>query len=240
MAPSTPTVWLRQGKPPSNWLRDETDEERAATKERRPSPTGVVLFGGAGLVKISEVVATACGTVSECSGDDLVFGFTGGMAVWVTRWLAFEASYTRPVEVTATADPQGDFFNFDTNFDTHILNLGAKAGIPIGPIRIYGQGGATYHQANFITEQVNDTYTLTIDEDTQVIVPGGAQTFTLRTDGWGYYFGGGIEAWLSNKWALYGEVTRSQLKGKTMDEGEGELDSRATAMLFGVRLRIGG
>jgi hypothetical protein len=239
MAPATPTVWLRQGKPPANWLRDETQEEREAAKERRPSPTGVVLFGGYGLVKITNVVDAACGTVSECSGDDFVSGFTGGMALWVTRWLAFEASYTRPFAVTASADPQNDFFSFQTDFDTHIVNLTAKAGLPIGPIRIFGHGGATYHQANFITDQVNDPFTVPID-DVDVPVPGGTQTFTLRTDGWGYHYGGGLEAWLSNKWALYGEVTRSQLKGDTLDEGEGELDSTATALVFGVRFRIGG
>jgi len=239
MATSTPTVWLRQGKPPDTWLRDQTEEERAATKQRRPSPTGFVLFGGAGMVKISEVVAAACGTVSECEGDDFVFGFTGGVALWVTRWLAFEGTYTRPLKVTASADPQGDVFNFETEFDTHIVNLGGKAGIPIGPVRIYGHGGATYHQATTFTEQTNESYTITIGE-IEVPLPGGTQQFGLRTDGWGYYYGGGVEAWLTSSWALYGEVTRSQLKGKTMDQGEGELDSNATAMMFGFRFRIGG
>jgi len=239
MAPSTPTVWLRQGKPPAAWLRDQTEEERAATKQRRPSPTGFVLFGGAGMVKISNVVAAACGTVSECSGDDFVFGFTGGMALWVTRWLAFEGTYTRPMNVTASASPQGDTFRFESTFDTHIVNLGAKAGIPIGPIRIYGQGGATYHQATFFTEQTNVPSTITIGDEV-VVLPGGTQQFGLRTDGWGYYYGGGVEAWIARSWAIYGEITRSQLKGKTMDEGEGELDSDATALMLGFRFRIGG
>lgn len=239
MGPSTPTVWLRQGKPPETWLRDQTEEERAASKERRPSPTGFVLFGGAGMVKISDVVTAACGTVSDCSGDDFVFGFTGGMAFWIKRWLALEATYTRPMNVKASADPEGDFFNFESTFDTHIVNLGGMVGVPIGPIRIFGKGGATFHQATFFTEQTNENYTITIG-DVEVPLPGGTQQFSLRTDGWGYYFGGGLEAWVAPSWGIYTEIVRSQLKGKTMDEGEGELDSKATALVVGVRLRIGG
>ena len=238
MGPATPTVWVRQGRPPETWLRDQTEEERAAAKVRRPSPTGFFLFGGGGMVKVNKVVAAACGTIEECSGDDFVPGFQGGLGIWATRWLAFEASYIRPTNVTAAHD--SEFFRFDTTFDVHIINLGAKAGVPLGPVRFYGHGGTTYHQANFITDETIDDNTTTTDTGEVLQLPGGTQTFTLRTDGWRYYYGGGIEGWIGRSWAIYGEVTRSALKGKTMDEGEGELDSAATTLMAGIRIRIGG
>lgn len=237
MGPATPTVWLRQGPPPADWLRDQTEEEKVASKARRPSPKGLVVGGGAGMVRIPGITGPACGGVEGCESDDFVFGFTGGISVWVTRWLAFEGTYIRPMNITAKAD--AGYYRFETTFDTHIVNLGAKAGIPIGPVRIYGQGGTTYHQANNITDQTVDDTTVVIGGEEQTL-KGGTQTFTLRTDGWGYYFGGGLEAWVSPRWALYTEVVRSTLKGKTMDLGEGEIDTSATSIMAGIRLRIGG
>lgn len=234
---ASPTVWLRQGPAPAAWLRDEVEDPDRPAGARRPSPKGLVFFAGGGFTKIRDARKLACGTLEECSGDDFVLAFTGGITYWFTRYLAAEVSYTRPMEVTANADAGN--YRFDTAFDTHILSLGGKVGIPIGPVRIYGLGGATYHQATSLTDQTVDERTETIDGVTRTIA-GATQSFQLRTDGWAYHFGGGVEGWVKPSWALYVEAGQSALKGKTVDIGEGEIDDRATYVMGGIRVKIGG
>ena len=103
------------------------------------------------------------------------------------------------------------------------MNVVVKAGVPIGPVRIFGQGGGTYHEAtNSLVQTILDA----------------SQTIETRTDGWGYTYGGGIEAWINDRIALYGEAGRSKLKGEERLTGAVDIDDTFTHYLFGLRLRI--
>jgi hypothetical protein len=213
----SPTLLLRQGAfslaPPRTW---------------NASPTGLVLFGGGSFDKISGVRDVACGSVTACSGGDAVFGFTAGAAYWITPYLAAEGSYIRPSEVKVEGN--GDTFRFSSTLDPHIVTVVGKIGVPLGPVRPYGQIGANYHRATFTTTQTMTNVT-----------ENATQTYSVETGGWSWIFGGGLEAWFSSSFGIYGEFGRAAIKGPAIDEDvEGLIDDRMTTILFGARIRIGG
>jgi hypothetical protein len=214
----SPTLLLRQGsvslKPPRVWT---------------PAPTGFVLFGGGAFTKITNVVDQACGTVTDCTGDASGFSYAAGAAYWITPYLAAEGTYVKPAEVTATGTAGN--FRFNSSFDADVLTAVGKVGVPLGPFRPYGQIGGTYHQARFTTSQ-------TLTDATE----NATQTFSQKTRGWSWVFGGGAEIWITRWLAVYGEVERGALKGPVTDEdeGDGTIDDRFTFILFGGRIRIGG
>jgi opacity protein-like surface antigen len=204
-----PDVLLRQGSYNPN------------APVRRLAPVGFVAFGGGGLAKTTEAVRFACGTVGDCGDEGYVGAYTAGGTLWITRWLGVEGSYIKPSKMLTTGN--GGTFTFTSEFDLHVVNAVAKLGIPLGPVRIYGQGGGSYHEA-----------TTTMIET----IGSASQTVETRTDGWGYTLGGGLEAWISDRFALYGEYGSTKIKGKERLVGEIELDDRLTHLLFGARFRI--
>jgi len=229
-----PSLWLRQGPVPSEWL-SQGPAPLAAAAHRR-APTGLVLFGSGSLVKFSDALTVACGTVSQCAGKDFRATYTAGVAYWITRFLAAEASYMKPAKVTA--DGSGDTFRFNSFLDARILTITGKVGVPIGPVRLYGQAGANYHQATSSTTQTIDDVTVTVDDVDQTI-KGGTQTLELKTAGWGWLFGGGFEAWVAPSFAIYVEGGHARLRGAAVGGGEGGIDDRVTFVLVGARVHIG-
>jgi hypothetical protein len=217
VGPGSPTLMLRQGPisldPPRTWT----------------APTGLVLFGGAGLSKLRDAGAFACGNVTECSSSGYGTTYTFGAAFWVTPFLAAEASYLKPAEMKAEGTLET--YRFTTEFDTELLNVVGKVGVPIGIVRPYGQVGGTYFRGTLITTQTNTVGTESIQ-----------QTYWQRTGGWGLTFGGGLEIWVAPAFGIYGELGWSSLKGKLLDPdpGEGETDDRLTQFMFGARIRLGG
>lgn len=214
---ASPTLLLRQGsyslEPPRTW----------------EPPTGFVIFGGGSYNKFANVRDIACGsTLTNCSGGDAAFGFTAGVAYWLTPFLAAEASYIRPPEIDV--EGSADTFRFTSTLDPHIIAVVGKVGVPAGVVRPYGHFGANYHRARFWTNQTMTSATET-----------GTQTYKLETSGWSWIFGGGLEAWFSSSLGIYGEIGRAAIKGPSVDENtDGEIDDRLTTILFGVRIRIGG
>ncbi len=212
----SPTLLLRQGKvsldPPRVW---------------KPAPTGVVLFGGGTFSKVSDATAVSCGQVTTCSGDQAGLGYSFGAAYWITPFLAAEGTYIKPADATAGATT--DTYKFDSVFETQVLTIMGKVGIPLGPIRPYGQVGASYHQAKFTTNQ-----TMTLLDSPNTL------SYQLRTSGWGLAFGGGLEMWFSSVFGLYGEFGSAAVKGSAKDDAEGSVDDRLTYVLFGARVRVGG
>ena len=204
-----PDVLLRQG---------EYDPDAPV---KRTVPTGLIVFGGGGLSKLSEASIIACGNVAECGDDGFVGAYNLGATVWFTRWLGVGGSYLRPSRNVVAG--QTSTFNFTTEFDADIVNAVVKLGIPIGPVRIFGQGGGTYHEGTNRTTQ-------TLGGETQVI--------EIRTDGWSYTFGGGLEAWINDRFALYGEAGQTKIKGKERLAGQIEIDDNLTHFMFGIRFRI--
>jgi hypothetical protein len=235
LAGSNPMVWLRQGPVPAEWLR-QGSETPAAARAWRPLPTGLVLSGGGDFTKFRDALAVACGNVTNCAGNNSGFAYTAGVAYWFTRFLAAEASYVRPAKVTANGS--GDTYRFNSSLEAHVLTVAGKVGVPVGPVRFYGQAGADYHRATSSTTETVDDTTVTID-DVVTTIPGGTQTFELKTEGWGWLFGGGVEVWVARSIGIYAEVGRAALKGSAFPNGEGPIDDRLTFVLFGARFHIG-
>jgi hypothetical protein len=222
-----PTVMLRQG-------RVNLDPQASSRPE---VPTGLVVFGGAGLAQFGDFVVLACGTVTDCTGKDSLFAFTGGLDYWISRFIAAEVAYLKPAELDVNG--RGTNFQFKTSLDPHIVSVAGKVGLPIGPVRLFGKVGGTYHRAVLGTSQTMDDVAIEVDGETQTI-EGGTQEFEVRTGGWGWLFGGGGEIWARPSLAIYGEAGRAALKGSALDAEEGTLDERMNYFMFGVRVRIGG
>ena len=65
-------------------------------------------------------------------------------------------------------------------------------------MRLYGQGGTNWHESTSTTVQ-------TLEAD--------STTLNFEAEGWGWTFGGGIEAWVAPRFALYGEVNIARVEG---------------------------
>lgn len=226
---TNPTVLLRQG---AFTPRDPDAPSRWGAGE-----TGLVLSAGGGFGGLGSAVDRACGDATTCDGNNAGPTFSGGVAYWLTRYLAAEATYFKAAKSETSGS--GTNFRFDSVLDAHVLNIGGKVGVPVGPVRLYGQGGATWHRALWSTSQTIDQVTRTNADGTTTIIPGGSQIYSIETAGWGWSFGGGLEVWVSRPFALYAEAGRFALKGRARDDADGELDDRLLAVVIGARLRIG-
>ncbi len=231
---AVPSIWLRQGEVPPEWLSH--DVNAAPASARRPSPTGLVLFGGGGFMKIRDAVAMQCGNVQDCNAKDFRPDFGVGAAFWLTRFLGAEASYVRASSFTAVGS--GSTFSFDSAFQVQLFNVMAKVGIPIGPVRFYGNAGADYHRGTFTSNETTQPVTVTVDDTSQTI-PGGTISSGMQTQGWGWLFGGGMEGWLTSKVGLFGEVNYAKLSGSVINSTEGAVNDRVTLLLFGLRFHLG-
>jgi Outer membrane protein beta-barrel domain len=220
----SPTLLLRQGKvslaPPRSW-----DGGR----------TGLILSGAAALTQLSDATAIACGNVTDCSGDKSGVGYSVGAEYWFTPLFAAAGTYTKPAKATATG--RGDGYHFNTDLEPEVATAAGKVGIPAGRMRFYGHIGATFTRATLDTNQTIDAKTITIDGVT-TNVPGGTQTYSVETRGWGWFFGGGAEFWATGAFAIYGEFDRSVLKGSATHNAEGLLDERLTSVAVGVKVKV--
>jgi hypothetical protein len=188
---------------------------------RRMAPKGLIAFGGGGLAKTSDTTAIACGDVLDCEGDGYAGAYHVGATFWITRWIGVEGNYLRPSKMVVVGN--GGSFTFSNRLDVDFISVVAKAGLPIGPVRVFGQGGMTYHEAR-------DTMTETIGQ--------GSQTIETHTDGWSYTFGGGLEGWISDRFALYGEAGVTKMKGKERLSEVIQIDDKLTHYMVGVRVRV--
>jgi hypothetical protein len=187
------------------------------------APSGLMVFGGGAFTNVTNEVAVACGTVTDCSGKSSTLGFTAGVTYWIKPFLGVEATYTRPQKITAQGS--GDTFSFNSSLDPQIATAVGKVGIPIGPVRLYGTGGMNYHDTTSLTTQT---------------INGVSQSFTFKTKDWGWVFGGGMEVWLARSFALYTDLNFAQLQGS--DEAgttQAAIDDRARYLTFGARIHIG-
>ena len=217
-----PTLLLIRGayNPP----KPDVDEQGEPIP-REPLPKGFMMSGGGGLTNMSNTLALACGN-APCTPKNSQLTYTFGVTYWVTRWLGVEGSFIKPGAFNASGGIP-DSFAFDTEIDADIWTIVAKGGVPAGPMRLYIQGGMNYHQATATTTQ-----TLTGQSVTQ--------TFEFQTKGWNWVAGGGAEAWIKPKIALYGELGFAKIRGDARGGGEAQIDDRARFILGGVRVRLGG
>lgn|SRR6266542_1016524 len=223
MSGPTPRVLLRQGsfsfKPPRVF----------------GAPSGLMVFGAGGLSRISDFALLACGDVTPCSKKSSGWSGMAGIEYWVKPWLAAEGAYLKPVK--ASASGSGNAFRFNSALKTDVFTAAAKIGIPIARVRIYGKIGGDYHDATFETDQTLDDRTITVDDTTQTI-KGGRQTYALRTQGWGWIYGAGLEVWMAPSAGLYFEAGRGELKGPATDKADGSLDDHVNYVMIGLRVRV--
>jgi hypothetical protein len=222
---SPPRLLLRQGS------FDPTRPARAWALV----PIGFVFSAGAGLDMFSDPKASACGNVADCSDDGIGTTFTGGVAFWPMNYVGAEVMYVRPRQWNARG--AGDDFTFTDTLDAELLTVGALAGGPVGPTRIYGRIGGSYHRATRSMTETIDEQTITVD-DVTYRVQGGTTTLAYRTQGWGWMFGGGLELWLSRYVGVYGDVTFAQLRGSDSDGGEAAAQDRVTTLVGGVKINL--
>jgi hypothetical protein len=209
----SPTVLLRQGRyrvrPPRVW---------------KPAPTGLVVYGGGTFTTMRDAGFVLCGAVEGCERHDKGFGYMVGATFWLTKWLGADVSYIKPRSVTGKGS--GSNYSFDSAFDPELVTVGAKVGVPAGPIRVFGQTSMNYHRATTTTLET---------------IGSAQQTLEYKTKGWSWGFGGGLEAWITGRFALFGEAGTAKVKGKDVEkDGEAAIDDRLTFVFFGARLRIGG
>jgi hypothetical protein len=188
------------------------------------------------LSKFGNAVGVACGDAQACGGRSYGGAISLGIDYWITRFFAAGVSYVAPGDVTGAGSGAG--FNFDSRLKTRLVTVAGKGGVPVGPARLYGFGGANRHQATSTTTETIADATVVVDGVTQTL-KGGTQTFAQKTQGWTWLAGGGIEAWLTRRVGIYGELTLAKIKGAPIAGGEGGIDDRATVIVAGARLRLG-
>ena len=192
-----------------------------------PSPivraaNGLILFAGGGLIGFNEIAASACGRLEQCRQDGSGAAFGGGAGFWITPWLSAEGSYIRPSKLTTSGSRED--FNFTSTFDVHIFTVMSKFAAPVGRSRIYGMVGGNFHRATQTTRQTAGDAT---------------QTIELKTEGWGPVYGGGFEAWIKPRFAIYAEGAFGTLKGQPLIETvEGEMDEGFKHLMLGVRVNV--
>lgn len=235
MSPS-PSVHITQGPAPSAWLREGSSAPSRQTILGGKAGKDLVVSAGAGTSKFSDSAAKACGDASPCSSVNVGLATVFGAEYWITRNIAAHVAYLKPADVTASGS--GTAYNFDTRIQARLLTVGAAAGVTLGPTRLYGLGGLNRHEATLTTtETVSDT-TVVVDNVTQTI-KGGTQSFAVKTSGWNWFAGGGIEAWLNRWLGVYAELDVAKVKGAPTSGGEGGIDDMAMFALGGARLHLG-
>jgi hypothetical protein len=222
LAPANPTLLLVRGSYTPPAPRTAEEEASGAPIPHDPLPRGFVMFAGGGLTSFRDVLTVNCGTAQPCSGDGSPYAYTFGATYWITRNFGVEGSFLHPQKIKISG---GDGFTFNTEMNTDIWNILGKAGVQAGPVRLYGQGGMSYHQATHVTNQT---------------IGDASQRFEVQTEGWSYVYGGGAEIWVKPRVAIFGELDIARVKGKATDESEMQIDDRARSIIAGIRVHLGG
>jgi hypothetical protein len=228
---TVPTILISQGPPPPEWLL----EGDLSLLVIRNAPVGIMAYGSLGITRMTDTVQTFCGSNTTCAGSNIRPSFSGGVTWWIARFMAAEAGYAAPMDVHA--EGTGDAFVFDSRLEAEYFTVAGKVGLPVRQFRPYFTAGGNWHRSTSTTEQITDDIVRTID-GAQVTFPGGTHTVAFRTEGWGWLFGGGLEAWVTDRTAIFVDFRTSKLKGPNVDGGEGGIDKQITSYEFGVRFNL--
>ncbi len=197
-ASDPPTLKLRQGPAPAEWLRRGEAAVQTAFVARR----GLSFFGGAGINDFSHAIQLFCGdSTNGCNGYATRPTFQVGGVYWITRFLGAEVSYVRPLAITTNGT--GTNFVFQSSLQSNFVYVTANAGVRLKRVRMYGQVGGDFHQATSTTTQTVDPMPETLSDGTTETLPGGTETLSFRTQGWAWLLGGGAEFWFSRSAAIY-------------------------------------
>lgn len=232
---SGPSVLLRQGSAPPEWLSaSEADSRKANAPAYRPGK-GLEMFGGGGMAHFGNVKTVECADAPTCNVGLYRSAYSAGATIWLTPFLAAEGAYLKPNDINLNGGGKG--YRFNGTRQTSIVTMVGKLGLPGARARAYVMGGATYHRATSTTSETIDERTVTGD-GVDTVIPAGTQTFSLRTQGWGWIAGGGIEVPTSPLLSFYSEWALAAVQGADRDGGEGKIDERIYYVLAGLRFRI--
>jgi len=214
-----PSVHLRQGPAPPSWL----SEEAAARARLPPAPKGLIVSGGIGFSSFNNWQDVACGTnTTACTSTGVTRALVGAAAFWLTPNIGAEATYVHPNDTIASGN--GDDYTFTSSRHADFALLGAVAGGALGGVRIYGRGGASYHRATMDT--------------TETVTSLGTQSFELKTAGWGWYGGAGVDVWLKSFLAVYADGAFVALRGNAVGGAQGAMDDHLIVATVGVRVHL--
>jgi hypothetical protein len=228
-----PALSISQGPPPEAWLLAGVDGSVASGFAALPK--GLMLFGGGGLTLFRRIDDVACGDVA-CDARLARATVSAGIAYWLTPMFGVEAQFVRPAK--ATASGSGTNYRFDSELEAQLLSVTGMIAAPAGRARLYARGGVNRHAATLRTTQTVDAGTITLPDGTTQPTAGGTSTRELRTEGWGWIAGGGVEVWVSGRVAVYGDLTNGSLKGDAIDIPEGVVDDKPWIATGGVRVRL--
>jgi hypothetical protein len=216
------SLHVTQGRVPVEWVWRGPGPPRGAGVSWGTPQKGLTLSGAVGFSAFSNAADVACGNATDCRKNNLGIALAAGADFWFTRFAAASIGYLRPADVTVNGS--GTSFTFDSRVQARILMIGGKAGASVGPARIYAIGGINRHQA-----------TITVNET----LGGATQSSGQQTQGWNWVLGGGVEGWVKEWAAVYGEFVVPKIQGSPIGGGEGGIDDRATSAIIGARIRIG-
>jgi hypothetical protein len=228
----TPTLLQHQGPPPAEWLRLGT----APLTSIAGTTPGLVLWGGTTLTRFNTSFADLCGDAQLCEGKDFKPTVAFGGAYWFIPELGVSASFAKSAETTAAASQ--DAYTFDATRDFRIVTLMGNVAFAHGNFRMYGQLGTNYSQAMTSTTQTLPDISV-VKGDVVTTFKGGTDTLRLRSGGWSWAAGGGVEVWWKPPVGFYGEVTRARLKGHDLDGGSDSVADGIIAFSGGVKFRVG-
>jgi hypothetical protein len=233
-ASDPPTLKIRQGPAPAEWLRHGEAAVPTAFVARR----GLSIFGGGGINDFSNAIQQFCGDTSGCNAYSARPAFQGGGVYWFTRFLGAEVSYVRPLAITASGS--GSNFSFNSSLQSNFIYATLNGGVRLRRVRIYGQAGGDFHQATSTTTQTVTPSTVTLADGTVETLAGGTQTSGFRTQGWGWLVGAGTEMWFSRAAAIYAQAGYAKVKGHETGGGDGSIDDKAGFVMFGFRVHVFG
>ena len=220
-----PGVHLRQGPVPPSWLSETASTSRFNLPDARK---GLIVSGAFGFSSASNWSDTACGSnTGTCTNSAATKALSATVAYWLTPYIGAEATYLHPDTDTASGSGTTGTsanYTFSSTRQTKVALLGGVVGFPMGGIRIYAHGGATYHQATM--------------ETTETVASLGTQNLELKTAGWSFYTGGGVEVWLKSFIALYVGGDYVQLRGGALGGADGSMDDHLIAGMGGVRIHL--
>jgi hypothetical protein len=231
-------VWIKQGPAPESWLKDAPTGNSRDDRPGPGVPSGLVFFGSAGISNYANAAAVSCGAGTECASDESRLSGRFGGEYWVRPFVGVSVSYLKPG--AATTNGSGSGYRFNSSLSPNLVTITGKVGVPFGRVRLYGEVGTDYNWTTLSTTETLDETTLTLDDGSTTVVPGGTQNFELKTDGWNWTWGAGAEVWIAQKAAVFGEFSWAKVTGKTSGGGEGSLDETLMSIFVGIRFRLSG
>lgn len=230
------SIVVNVGSPVATLLLRQGSYSLRARGPRRSAPTGLVAFAGATMVNYADALDFGCTGVPTCSGDDSGFSYTAGAEYWFSKYISAEGGYFKPPDLTIEGSGEG--FRFNSFLEPHLFYGAGKIGVPAGPIRFYFKAGFNYHRAESGTTQHTDQFSTTDENGVTTVTPARDVTVNADTSGWGWLLGGGAEAWVGRRFAIYGEFGGAGIKGDSEIVEQGQIDNRIRTFIFGGRILI--